>query len=125
MRIGILKVDRVHEELVEIHQDYDHMFRQLLNTIRPQWQINSYDVINGILPQDVTACDGYLITGSQYSTYDDLPWIPALEDFIRQCHQHQKNCWAFASAINWWLMCWAVNLDRAIGAGAWASNPCR
>ena len=66
-------------------------FEQLLNTIRPQWQINSYDVINGILPQDVTACDGYLITGSQYSTYDDLPWIPALEDFIRQCHQHQKK----------------------------------
>ena len=33
-------------------------------------------------PQDF---DGYVITGSKHGAYDDLPWIPPLEEFIREC----------------------------------------
>ena len=91
MRIGILKVDRVHEELVEFHKDYDHMFRQLFLTIRPDWHFKTYDVIAGELPSHLAECHGYLITGSQYSTYDGFPWIKPLEDFIRHCDAHRKK----------------------------------
>ena len=91
MRIGILKVDSVHEDLVADYNDYDQMFADLFERTRPQWQLELYDVLNLELPKDLNACDGYLITGSQYSTYDDLPWIPVLEKFVQRCHGAQKK----------------------------------
>ena len=90
MKIGILKVDQVHEDLIEAHQDYDDMFAALFKNVRSQWTMRVYDVLNSELPQELNECDGYLITGSQYSTYDDLPWIPGLE-FVQRCHGAQKK----------------------------------
>lgn len=91
MRIGILKVDSVHEELSAEHNDYDQMFAALFGEVRPTWSMRVYDVLKLELPQELEECDGFLITGSQYSTYEDLPWIPTLEKFIQRCHGAQKK----------------------------------
>ncbi|MEO0692966.1 MAG: type 1 glutamine amidotransferase, partial [Pseudomonadota bacterium] len=39
-----------------------------------------------IFPNSVHDCDGWLITGSKHGAYEDLPWIPRLEGFLRDAY---------------------------------------
>ena len=41
------------------------------------------DARNGELPEAPSDFDGYLITGSRFSAYDDEPWIDDLSAFVR------------------------------------------
>ena len=50
----------------------------------------TYHFAEGEMPASPDECDAWLITGSPCSVYEDLPWIPVLEEFIRR---------AFAAAI--------------------------
>eukprot|EP00300_Choanocystis_sp_HF-7_P024651 c26157_g1_i1.p1 GENE.c26157_g1_i1~~c26157_g1_i1.p1 ORF type:complete len:278 (+),score=18.13 c26157_g1_i1:132-965(+) len=44
-----------------------------------------YNIAHGELPLSVRECQGYLVTGSRESVYDEsVPWIPSLLDFMRQ-----------------------------------------
>ena len=83
MRVGILRADAVKPELARHHGDYPDMFRTLLRAApgaAGRLVFEDYDVCRGELPPP-EACDGYLITGSRHSVYDDLPWIGALAGF--------------------------------------------
>ena len=42
--------------------------------------------MDGELPDSAADADGWLLTGSRHGAYEDLPWIPPLEDFIREIH---------------------------------------
>ena len=48
----------------------------------------SWAALDGELPPSIHSADGWLITGSKYGTYEDLPWIPPLENFVRNAY-HQ------------------------------------
>ena len=83
MRVGILRADSVKPELAREHGDYPDMFRALLRAAPDQparLEFEDYDVCHDHLPA-ADACDGYLITGSRHSVYDDLPWIEPLARF--------------------------------------------
>jgi GMP synthase (glutamine-hydrolysing) len=56
------------------------MFPAVLRRADPDLRFVSYDVEHGESPERIDACDGYVITGSRQSVYDDLPWIRALEE---------------------------------------------
>ena len=43
----------------------------------------TWSVVDMDFPYDAKAADGWLITGSKHGAYEDLPFIPPLEDFIR------------------------------------------
>ncbi|HSG89971.1 MAG TPA: amidotransferase [Pseudomonadales bacterium] len=96
LRIGILQTDSVRDEFVERHGDYPAMFRSLLlgahglDDGRPLAFVD-YDVRKGEYPAAIDDCDAYLITGSRDSVYDDLPWIRALEDFVRVLHERRHK----------------------------------
>ncbi|MDP6376958.1 MAG: hypothetical protein QF921_01775 [Pseudomonadales bacterium] len=93
MDIGILQVDSVLPRFRLRHGDYPDMFGSLFlragrevgeetgceNSVR----VRNFDVLAGDLPQ-ARACDGYVITGSRQSVYEELPWLPALVDFAAQ-----------------------------------------
>ncbi len=49
-------------------------------------RFRTYRVVEGQFPASVTECDGWLITGSRHGAYEDHPWIPPLEDFIRDAY---------------------------------------
>lgn len=83
MKIGILQADHVSEPLLEVHGDYDAMFRVLLGEVDPSLDYAVYPVVDGEFPKSPQDCDAWLITGSRYGTYDDEPWIARLRDFIR------------------------------------------
>lgn len=44
----------------------------------------TFDVVDMKFPDSIHDADGWLITGSKHGAYEDLPFIPPLEDFIRQ-----------------------------------------
>ena len=84
MKLGILVTGHVPEELVERHGEYPKMFAGLLDG--HGFAFESYMVVENRFPQSVAACDGWLITGSRHGAYEDHPWIPPLEAFIREAY---------------------------------------
>ncbi|MEM7362527.1 MAG: HAD-IA family hydrolase [Pseudomonadota bacterium] len=88
MKLGILQVDHVRDPLREEHGDYDVMFMGLFAGQRLDLRI--YNALEGELPDSMQECDGYLITGSRFSTYDQEPWIERLKLWV--VHAHQARC---------------------------------
>ena len=81
MKIGILRTGQALPEIKAAHGDFDDLFRELLAD--EDFTFASYAVLNDEFPDSITDCDAWLITGSSSSSYENLPWITRLEDFIR------------------------------------------
>ena len=82
MRVGILQVDSVRDEIQAQHGDYPDMFHALLVGADPTITTRTYNVVDDEYPAEIDECAGYLITGSRDSVYDDLPWLPKLIGFV-------------------------------------------
>lgn len=81
MLIGILETGVLSDDLSARHGAYPDMFRRLL---APHgFTFRTWSVVAGDFPESVDDADGWLITGSRHGAYDDLPFIPRLEAFIR------------------------------------------
>lgn len=46
----------------------------------------TWSVVDMDFPENVQAADGWLLTGSKHGAYEDLPFIPPLEAFIRDAY---------------------------------------
>lgn len=127
MRIGILKADSVLPHLSHFGQ-YTDMFpdilRQAEDGAEDGLEFVSYDVEHGVYPDSPDECDGYLITGSRHSVYDPLPWIPPLEDFVREldarrtkliavCFGHQLVARALGGRTEPATRGWTVGVQEA------------
>ncbi|WP_439106546.1 glutamine amidotransferase-related protein [Congregibacter sp.] len=91
MKLGILKTDAVREEWVGSFGEYPDMFMSLLGTRDPSMEFVVYDVRLGEYPTDIDEVDGYLITGSRHSVYDELPWIAPLMSFVQELDARRKK----------------------------------
>ena len=120
MHLGILKVDSVRGEFVAAHGDYPDMFERLLLSADPNLKLSVFDVqTDGVPAPD--CCDGFLITGSRDSVYDNLPWIPPLVEFIAElrrreiklagiCFGHQLIAHFFGGKVGPAEQGWAVGV---------------
>ncbi|MBO9435503.1 type 1 glutamine amidotransferase [Ruegeria sp. R13_0] len=88
MKIGILQTGHTPDALMQDFGDYDSLFPALLDG--HGFEFKTFAVVDGIFPDSAEDADGWLITGSRYGAYEDLPWIPPLEDLIRQIHKSEK-----------------------------------
>ena len=116
MLIGILQTGLAPDALAKLG-DYPDMFARLL---RGQGlTFHTYRVVEGIFPDHVTDCDGWLITGSRHGVYEDHPWLPPLEQFIRDsfaahiplvgiCFGHQIIAQAMGGKVEKFAGGWAV-----------------
>lgn len=84
MLIGILQTGHAPDALRETHGDYPDLFEGLLAGRGLTFQ--SWAVVDGEFPSASHDADGWLITGSRFGAYEDHPWIPPLEDLIREIH---------------------------------------
>lgn len=84
MKIGLFACDHIASEYREQFGDYSDMYQRLF----PEWEFTVYDVINGQFPQDLSACEVYMATGSKHSVYEDLDWIRQLLATIRQIQEN-------------------------------------
>lgn len=91
MKIGILNIDTLKPEFVAAFGDYPGMFSDRLHLIDSNIQIVAYNAHEGEYPADINEVDGYIITGSKLSVYDDIPWINQLKEFIQQLHRAKKK----------------------------------
>jgi GMP synthase-like glutamine amidotransferase len=76
---------------VSTYGEYPDMFTRLLSAEDDALTFTTWNVEVGELPYSVEAADGFLITGSKSSVYDDKAWIRALEDFVRECHAARRK----------------------------------
>lgn len=98
LHIGILRADDVIDELAEGHGQYPEMFESLLQRANAQrddrqlaLRFSTYAVNHGEYPAAIDEVDGYILTGSKSSVYDDEEWIRQLGQFIAQLHEQRKK----------------------------------
>lgn len=117
MKIGILQTGHAPEPLEKKFGDYDAMFRTLLDG--NGFEFVTYAVVDGEFPDGPDDADGWLITGSRHGAYEDHPWIPPLEELIRQiqaagkpligvCFGHQIIAQALGGKVEKFKGGWAV-----------------
>lgn len=117
MLIGILQTGLAPEALAPTMGDYPDMFARLLEG--HGFTFRTYKVVEGEFPASVTECEGWLITGSRHGVYEDHPWIPPLEQFIRDsfaahvpmvgiCFGHQIIAQAMGGKVERYAGGWAV-----------------
>ncbi|MGF1705250.1 glutamine amidotransferase-related protein [Enterovibrio baiacu] len=90
MRVGVLLCDDVTLELQVDHLNYPNMFESILLKADPSLSLTFYRVMDGQYPSDINECDGYIISGSRFSVYDDLPWIRRFEAFVLMLYTLKK-----------------------------------
>ena len=116
MLIGILQTGHAPDALADMG-DYPDMFARLL--AGHGFTFRTYRVLDGQFPAKVTDCEGWLITGSRHGVYEDHPWIPPLEQFIRDsfaahvpmvgiCFGHQIIAQAMGGRVEQFQGGWAV-----------------
>ena len=85
MLIGILQTGYAPDALRPTHGDYPDLFEQLLRDRGLTFR--TWAVVDGEFPSGPHDAEGWLITGSRHGAYEDHPWIPPLEDLIRDIHR--------------------------------------
>lgn len=88
LRIGVLQCDHVDSDLTAQHGDYSDMFSRLIHKQDNNVEISLYDLPADQFPVDLHACDGYIITGSRYSAYDDIAWIHKAKQLVKSLHEN-------------------------------------
>jgi GMP synthase-like glutamine amidotransferase len=117
MLIGILQTGLAPDALSETMGDYPDMFVRLLDGYG--FTFKTWKVVEGEFPQSVKDADGWLITGSRHGVYEDHPWIPPLEAFIRNafaahvpvvgiCFGHQIVAQAMGGKVERFAKGWSV-----------------
>ncbi len=117
MKIGILQTGPTLDEVRDEMGEYYQMFERLLSG--HGFTFDHYMVVDGDFPDGPEAADGWLITGSKHGAYEDLPWIPPLEDLIRRivatgrpligvCFGHQIIAQALGGKVEKFPGGWAV-----------------
>jgi GMP synthase-like glutamine amidotransferase len=119
MLIGILQTGHAPEPLVAQSGTYPDMFRRLLSG--HGFEFRDHAVVDMDFPASVQDCDGWLLTGSRHGAYEDHPFIPPLEQFIRD---------AYAAGVPMVGICFGHQIiAQALGgkverfSGGWAVGP--
>lgn len=134
MKIGILQTGHAPDEVRDELGDVNTFFMRLLDG--QGFTFATYEVVDGAFPSGPADCDGWLITGSKHGAYEDLPWIPPLEELIRDiysaarplvgiCFGHQIIAQALGGVVEKFDGGWAVGrqtydwLGDEIALNAW------
>ena len=84
MHIGILQCGHTPDPVGATHGDFDDLFISLFDG--HGLTFSTFNVVDMEFPEAIDTADGWLVTGSKHGAYEDHPFIPPLEDFIREAH---------------------------------------
>lgn len=117
MKIGILQAGHVPPEIKETIGDYTYLYANLLKGHGFTFQ--TWSVVDMEFPEGPEDADGWLVTGSKHGAYEDHPFIPPLEDLIRQidassrplvgvCFGHQIIAQALGGTVEKFVGGWSI-----------------
>ena len=86
MRLALLMTNTDESDFAQRHPKDGDKFAQLIQSVRPSWQVTSYAVKDGVFPQDIQTYDGVMISGSPASVHDPDPWVGGVFDLIRNIY---------------------------------------
>ncbi len=89
MRIGILETDIVDKDIREQQGSYADMFQRLFLLVDANVEFQVYKVIDGEYPENIDECSAYIITGSKFSAYENIPWIERLCRYIVELNKYE------------------------------------
>lgn len=81
-KVAILLCDEPAEHIKAEFGDYFKLFTNLLG--KDSFLYTGFNVVEQQYPSNALDFDAYLLTGSKYSAYEDLPWIKLLKAFLRE-----------------------------------------
>ncbi len=122
MKIGILITGHAIPEIQkDFGGDYDAIFAHMLRG--HGFDFCGYNVVDQEFPTGPDAADGWLITGSKHGAYENHPWIPPLEQLIRDiyadgrplvgvCFGHQIIAQALGGKVEKFRGGWSVGPTR-------------
>jgi len=90
MKVGILLTDHVMNELQVRHGDMPDFYKFIFNKVDPSISLTIFDVVQNEYPEEINDFEGYLITGSRESVYDQSNWIEILNKFVLKLHKKKK-----------------------------------
>jgi GMP synthase-like glutamine amidotransferase len=117
MKIGILQAGHIAAAVQEAAGDYTALYSGLLKGHGFTHQ--TWSVVDMAFPESPLDADGWLISGSRHGAYEDHPFIPPLEEFIRAivatdrplvgiCFGHQIIAQALGGTVEKFPGGWAV-----------------
>lgn len=83
MKIGILETGFVPEEMQDEFKSYPVMFEQMLGSLDPSLEFQSWSVLIDQFPDSIHDADAWIITGSKHGVYENLPWMIKLQAVLR------------------------------------------
>lgn len=92
MNIAILLAGHTNKAMPQHFHDYNNMFTTMFQGLPfgKDIRYTTLAVIDNIFPDHLDDYDGYLISGSAYGVYDNVPFIAQLMDLIRQIYHAKK-----------------------------------
>lgn len=82
-KIGILQCGDHPDEVAKKHHSHSALFEKMFGGHHLLFE--TFRVNYGEFPAKISACDGYIITGSRHGVYEDHDWIAPLEQLVRDC----------------------------------------
>ena len=89
MHLATLMTNTDESAFAQRHPKDGEKFQRMIHAVRPDWQVSSFAVKDGIFPDDIRAFDGVMITGSPASVLEEAPWIDRLLAEIRLAYAAQ------------------------------------
>ncbi|KFI34005.1 glutamine amidotransferase [Haematobacter missouriensis] len=134
MLIGILQTGDAPDAIQPASGNYPDMFERLLTG--RGFDFRTWRVLDMQFPTSPRDADGWIITGSRFGVYEDHPFIPPLEAFIRAvkeaqvpmvgiCFGHQIIAQALGGRVEKFSGGWSVGPqdydfgDRTVTLNAW------
>ncbi len=85
MKIGILETGHLSDTLKAKYGRYPAFFQRLVGPHLPEAAFFTVSIVDGEVAESPQQADGWIITGSRSGAYENEPWIPPLEAFLRDC----------------------------------------
>ncbi len=114
----------------------EDLFYSFFARTAPDVELCGFNVRACHYPDKLEHCDGYLISGSPASVYDDEPWISRLQEFVRRivtagkpvvgvCFGHQMVAQALGGRVSRSSNGWGVGVKTAevYETPSWLSPP--
>jgi GMP synthase-like glutamine amidotransferase len=117
LRICILENGVTPDDLIDQFGSYPMMIENWLAPFLPEATFTYLSPVQGEALPAPQAFDGYILSGSKYSTYERSPWMLALIEFLQQLRE--ERCPVFGICFGHQIMADAYGGLNAKSAAGW------